>query len=454
MAVWSKVLLSQVENRLRIEAEFYRPNYLDVERVLTKIPFKKLRFLAYKITDGTHFTPTYTKKGIRFYSAINVKEGYFQHEDNFKFISDIEHSTIYKRCPVEAGDVLLRKVGVGPRWACVVPDGLDEFSIFVSVALIKCKGKINPYFLATFINSKYGQSQLLRLNKGISQPDLHLEDISELKVPHFDASSQDEIAGLVKKGLQNREKALNLYAQAQQLLEQELGLDKLEFEDPIGYEASFSEVTLSNRLDTQHYLPKYNILLKQLKKHDWSYLRDIRIYNRRGVQPVYVEDGELHVVNSQHIGREHLDYENLQRTTKALFASSPEAHIKPNDLLIYTTGAYIGSTNVYLSTKPALASNHVNILRLKDGVDAAYMSLVMQSVVGKFQTEKHSRGSAQAELYPTDIDKFVVPLLAPKKQNAIGDLVRGSLSELQDSYQLLEKAKCRVEELIEEAVEK
>jgi restriction endonuclease S subunit len=121
-------------------------------------------------------------------------------------------------------------------------------------------------------------------------------------------------------------------------------------------------------------------------------------------------------------------------------------------LLIYTKGAYIGRTNVYLSNAPALASNHVNILRLNPGIDAAYMALVFQSVIGKFQTQKHARGSAQAELCPNDIDRFMVPLLSLSKQIAIGDLVRNNLEKKQESKRLLNQAKTRVEQLIEEAV--
>jgi restriction endonuclease S subunit len=81
------------------------------------------------------------------------------------------------------------------------------------------------------------------------------------------------------------------------------------------------------------------------------------------------------------------------------------------------------------------------------------MALVFQSIVGQFQTQQHARGSAQAELYPSDIDRFVVPLLDPTKQKAIGDLVRESLVKQQESRQLLEQAKARVEQLIEEVVQ-
>ena len=84
------------------------------------------------------------------------------------------------------------------------------------------------------------------------------------------------------------------------------------------------------------------------------------------------------VVNSQHLGPKHIDYEGLEKTSATAFADAPEAHIQQDDLLIYTTGAYIGRTNVYLSDVPAMASNHVNILRLRSGIDAAYMGLVFQ----------------------------------------------------------------------------
>ncbi len=157
------------------------------------------------------------------------------------------------------------------------------------------------------------------------------------------------------------------------------------------------------------------------------------------------------MVNSQHLGPKYVDYNGLEKTSTKEFEAAPEAHIHKDDLLIYTTGAYIGRTNVYLSDAPAMASNHVDILRLHPGIDAAYMALVFQSIVGQLQTQQHARGSAQAELYRSDIDRFVVPLLDADKQKAIGDLLRESLVKEQESRALLEQAKTRVEQLIEAA---
>jgi type I restriction enzyme M protein len=101
------------------------------------------------------------------------------------------------------------------------------------------------------------------------------------------------------------------------------------------------------------------------------------------------------------------------------------------------------------AAKTSFASNHVNILKIKGDIDAAYLAVVMQSIIGQFQTEKHARGSAQAELYPSDIDKFIVPIIPASIQKEIGDLARESLNLKKESYILLEKAKTQVEQLIE-----
>ena len=159
------------------------------------------------------------------------------------------------------------------------------------------------------------------------------------------------------------------------------------------------------------------------------------------------------VVNSKHLSQTHINYDQTEKTTIEEFSKQSAAQIKYGDVLIYTTGAYIGLTNAFNSQEKALASNHVNILRLSDNtIDPNYLALVLNSVVGKLQTEKHSRGSAQLELYPADIAKFIVPIIDGDLMSKIGELVRNSLTSLNQSKKLLSQAKQRVEELIEKEV--
>lgn len=388
----------------------------------------------------------YADRGIPFYRSSNVG-AILPKEDGLAFITPAKHKAEYKTA-LEAGDLMMVKTGRSGASVVLAPHcNVSQDVIAVKV----CSERVNPYFLALYLNTSFGSSEMNRWFQGQVQPHLSLDDARRILVTLAPDEAQLEIEALVKASAQSRFESTAAYGQAIVLLEVELGLDKLTFQKPV-YTAQFSNLETSHRSDAQYYQPRFKQLIDHVLSFPSARVRDIRTLNRRGLQPIYAGDGQVDVVNSQHLGAKHIDYEGLEKTGTAAFAAALEAHIQQDDLLIYTTGAYIGRTNVYLSGAPAMASNHVNILRLKPGIDAAYMALVFQSIVGQFQTQQHSRGSAQAELYPSDIDRFVVPLLNIDKQKAIGDLVRESLVKQQESRKLLEQAKTRVEQLIEEAI--
>lgn len=451
MAVWSTVDVSELGHAQRIEADYYRPHYLEVSARLEAVKSVPLtRHLGY-LTDGTHVTPKYVPQGVPFLSSSDI-DPFIVSPDIEKFISEAEHLRL-RHCQPDAGDILMSKSGrIGS--SAVVPASIKkgDWNIYEGVALLRVDG-VEPHYVAAFLNSKYGHSQIRRELKGVAQPHLHLEDIRRLKLFVPEHHEMAEVSALVLGGTGRAQCAHRLFQDAQAALETELGLDKLTYQNPVGYVAQFSDLEASHRSDAQYYRPRFKQLIEHLSAFSSARVRDIRSLNRRGLQPIYLRNGDVDVVNSQHLGPKHIDYDGLEKTSAKSFAAAPEAHIKKDDLLIYTTGAYIGRTNVYLSDAPAMASNHVNILRLQPGIDAAYMALVFQSIVGQFQTQQHARGSAQAELYPSDIDRFVVPLLDADKQKAIGDLLRESLAKQQESHGLLEQAKTRVEQLIEAAIQ-
>ncbi|MFO8089685.1 MAG: restriction endonuclease subunit S [Desulfatiglandaceae bacterium] len=448
MAVCNAIMLSEVRSGFRIDSEFYKEEYIEKDYLLSRINTVPLWRIS-KITDGEHGSVTFVQNGIKYLTAEHIKQGYVDF-NGVRFISK-EVDQRNARARVNKGDILVSIKGTLGEIALaeqfLLPANMNR-----DVAVIKLySNSPSGAYITPFLRSDFGAYQLSREGSGGVQQMITLERLKCVLIPILDNKLQNEIESLHLNGLSVRQKSVALYSKAQHLLESELGLDKLKFKKPMGYTARFSEVEQSRRLDAQHFQPRFDQIIDQLSNYDTERVRDIRLYNRRGVQPVYFDDGPVSVVNSQHIGQQHIDYESLQKTSKIAFLNTPDGHIKINDLLIYTTGAYIGRTNVYLSDQLALASNHVNILRLNSGIDAAYMALVLQSVIGQFQTQKHLRGSAQAELYPTDIDRFIVPLLDSKKQSAIGDLVRSSLEKQQESKRLLEQAKTRVERLIEEA---
>ena len=121
--------------------------------------------IQYLLTDGTHSRPQYVENGIPFLSVKDISSGKISF-DNVKYISLEEHEKLSKRCNPQIGDLLISKVGT--TGIPVIVDTNREFSLFVSVALIKFfKEYINSSFLLLLINSPLVQEQVKRDTRGV-----------------------------------------------------------------------------------------------------------------------------------------------------------------------------------------------------------------------------------------------------------------------------------------------
>lgn len=140
---------------------------------------KKLKHLTTAIVDGTHFTPNYlqTSDGVPFLRVTDIQTPIID-PSNVKHISREEHRELTKRCKPAKGDILLSKNGtIG---LTKVVDWDWEFSLFVSICLIKPLPVLNPYFFSYFFQSNVVGTQLQEGSKTTSVTNLHLEKIREL----------------------------------------------------------------------------------------------------------------------------------------------------------------------------------------------------------------------------------------------------------------------------------
>lgn len=450
MAVWNTINLTDIRPD-RCDAEYFRKDYQDNLSDLKKTGSTyNLGRLFNHINRGSQ--PLYANNGtIKALRSVNVGFMNFN-ETRQEYVTDSFFET-NNRGQVQKDDILITSTGVGTLGRTSIWFYNDKAYCDGHITILR-NGSIDPYFITAFLNSKYGLLQFDQNFRGSSgQIEIYPYDISKFVIPECLFPYQQEIGDYLRKAFELQQQSQTLYQQATTLLEKELGLDEITFDTPKSYTASFSEVASTRRLDSNHFQPQFQQLINHLQANfDCKKIGYLTSLNSRGVQPSYINNGSALVINSKHLSATHIKYDNLERTSKGEFDANTKAHIFKDDILIYTTGAYVGLTNVYLGDEKALASNHVNILRLKDNkIDTTYLALVLNTTIGKLQTKQHIRGSAQAELYPSDIAKFIVPIIDEDKMEAIGNLVRGSLENSQSSKILLEKAKNRVETLIEAA---
>lgn len=158
---------------------------------------EKLEDVCDLITDGTHKTPNYQQKGIRFISAKNIINGKIDLTDT-KFITEEEYKQIQKRCRVEKNDVLLTKSGSLGSSAIIdfdIPIGLFE-----SLAVIKYKRNLlNGIFVKELLSAESSQKQFNNGVKGIAIKHLHLNVIAALKIPIPPIELQNDFASFVQQ---------------------------------------------------------------------------------------------------------------------------------------------------------------------------------------------------------------------------------------------------------------
>jgi putative type I restriction-modification system specificity determinant for hsdM and hsdR (hsdS) len=168
---------------------------------------KRLKFLTNKIVDGAHFTPTYVNEGVHFLRVTDIQEKNIDME-KIKYIPLEEHQELIKRCNPQKGDLLLSKngtIGISKKI-----DWNWEFSIFVSLCLIKFNSLISSNYAKYFFDSNSLQEQIFGLIKKNTVINLHLDKIEnfwfvlpslkeQTAIAHYLDTKLGEIDALIDK---------------------------------------------------------------------------------------------------------------------------------------------------------------------------------------------------------------------------------------------------------------
>ncbi len=149
---------------------------------------QRLDEVSPSIFDGTHQTPTYTEQGVPFYSVENLVSGTAN-----KFISRDDYLEATRKNKPEKGDILLTRIGKIGHSQAVTWD--HEFSIYVTLAVIKASPVFNTSYLAHYLQSGSYQTELIRKSlQSAVPPKINLDDLRSTLVLLPDMEEQVQIA--------------------------------------------------------------------------------------------------------------------------------------------------------------------------------------------------------------------------------------------------------------------
>ncbi len=149
------------------------------------------------ITDGTHQPPKFQSNGIPFIFVSNLVKNTITYNAE-KFISEETYGELYKRTPIEVGDLLLSTVGSYGHPAVVAED--RKFLFQRHIAYLKPKHDIvNSFYLHAALLSPGGQGQIEEKVKGVAQKTLNLSEIKKILVPLPSIEEQNAFETFVKQ---------------------------------------------------------------------------------------------------------------------------------------------------------------------------------------------------------------------------------------------------------------
>jgi|JFJP01.1.fsa_nt_gi Restriction endonuclease S subunits len=146
-----------------------------------------------KIVDGIHHKPNYVQQGIPFIVVTDLTSSEGINFNPSRFITEKDHQEFYKRADPKPKDVLVTKDGT-LGIARIVPDEAPDFSIFVSVAMLRPNStKCIPELIWSFFDSGRFLTQLGSLSAGTGLAHIHLEHFRKFLIHWMPVDEQERI---------------------------------------------------------------------------------------------------------------------------------------------------------------------------------------------------------------------------------------------------------------------
>lgn len=449
--VYSIIKKSQLEGALRMDAEYYQPEYLELEKRLDSINTKTVddisesvvSFGAYSLTSNI----VWENGGVPYINVGDIHNGYINF-DNIKHISE-KVDEILKKSRVNNGQVLLTMAGTIGN-AAVAHNIPRRVNANQAIAKITPLDNISPYYLAAFLNSKYGRLQTQREIVSSVQANIFLGTIKKFKIPIFNNAITEKVSGTYKKFLNELENSRLFYKQAEEFLLDGSGLKDFRKEDNLFSVINLSEVENASRIDAEYFQEKYKKLVKKIKLNNAKKLGDL-VSIKKGFEPgseEYYEEGKLFIrVSSLSVnGIENSDQKYLSEKLYQKLKNDYEPEVGE---ILLTKDASPGIAYTVKEPVEGIMSGGILRLKLKENIDAEYLTLCLNSIIGKMQAERDSGGSVIAHWKPEQIKNIIIPILPKEIQNKISDLILKSHEARKKAKELLEEAKLKVEEMIE-----
>jgi type I restriction enzyme M protein len=440
VAVWSTVRVSQLPGAFRMDAQFWQPNHVAMERALRGLPCKPLGELVSSLRKGVFdlLAADYVDEGVPFYRSANVGQ-ILPRDNDLVFITD-KRDQAEEKTSLRRGDLMIAKTGTEAASVVLCP----RCNVSQDVIAIRVKrNSINPFYLAVYLNTRAGISQMQRWFQGQSQLHLSLPDTRQFLVPILKEETQKEVEKAVVKAESVFHSATASYSEAEELLLSSLGLDGLNLGPKLSYVRRYRDTVKAQRIDAEYFSPRYQKIFAKLHEGGKT-IRDVVSLARRKFDPKagvpfnYIEIGGL--TSGAEIFGEILD--GADAPSRAQWV------VHPNDVITSTVRPIRRLSALIDSSKAGyVCSSGFAVLQpitIEPEVLLTYLRLRIICELLDLNTT--------ASMYPAISEERLlsipIAIPSPAARKRIVEKVQESFAARDRANQLLEKAKSIVDKAI------
>lgn len=447
-------------NDNRIDSSFYSAGLISNQQKMLKshLEIKRLDEIIIKMSSpiGWEGIPSaaYVPKGegiplLRVSNIVN-------NEIDFDSIIDVLPSIYDKQKSIQASadDVIITRVGTIGR-VCKVPSNLGKLAMGQNLTKVTVnKELVDPSYLIVYMNTDYCTNQMIRYAYGGVQSSLTNKNIRELLIPFPKKNIQYFIGDKIRKAEELREEARRLRQEAEEILNDSLQILGFKYKGtnwgfvPVQSVEPYFNAQFYNQkyLCFQEHLHKQNYKIVSLEKLLKNIIRnsspddELRVDN--GIPCLIVSDIDPNSINIA---------DSKIQVDREYYTNRMEQQILAGDVVYTTAGPPLGEACLIINEMlPLLNGTHVAVLRLDEKEClGGYLSLVLNSLVGKLEVEKHCYGIRQQYLFNEQLARFNIPLLDMSVQQIIHEKIKTTLRNQLLASQFIQEAKQDVEDLIE-----
>lgn len=169
----------------RLDSRHFDPRISKVINKLTDCQHVELGDVILASVEG-NAPRIYVDDGVPVITIENIVKRYMFY---FVELTDVKHITEKaheqaRASQVKSGDILLAITGATIGKVAVAPKGLAEANICGDILKIEInRQKLNPYYIAAFLSSSYGQIQIFRHIYGSTNMHLDTDAIKSILIP-------------------------------------------------------------------------------------------------------------------------------------------------------------------------------------------------------------------------------------------------------------------------------